>query len=269
MLDSIKGIMMARNIRSRTYYRPFFNASVTLLKNYNVVYVENSKVACTKIKKALLSMDNWPRTADEILEKEVYIHNKKKTGLIGPESLTSKGLTKLVEDPSFFRFGFVRNPYDRTLSAYVDKISAPQKDPTKKNYIPVAQKIKAHFTGADYKKINLDKQPVTYQEFIRYLSRQKPYDMDRHWLHQHLTMWHPYVRFDFLGQLETFDRDFSLVLTKIGAPEQLIRSVTKKANASRRANKKYYDETLAEEVYKIFKKDFDIYGYSKESWVNY
>jgi len=269
MLESLKGLMISRDIRSRTYYQPFYNASLTLLRNFNVVYIENSKVACTKIKKILLSLDNWPRTADDILEKEVHIHNKKFTGLIGPEELTYRGVHRVVSDPKFFRFAFVRNPYDRTLSAYVDKILAPQRDVTKRNYIPVAQKIKASFIGGEYKNINLDDNPVSFEEFVSYISRQKPYLMDRHWLHQHITLWHPHAKFDFLGRLENFTADFRFVLSSVGAPAELVDSVKEKANASKRTKKKYYTEAAADKVYRIFRKDFELYDYSRDSWVQY
>ena len=269
MLSALQGMRVARDVRSRTYYKPFFQASVTVLRNYNVVYVENSKVACTKIKKVLLSLDNWPLRADDILEKEVHIHNKDKTGLIGPDDLTPSGLARICRDPQYFRFGFVRNPYDRTLSAYVDKVMAPQKDETKRNYIPVAQQIKASFIGGDFREINLDETPVSFSEFVAYIANQRSYLMDRHWLHQHLTMWHPHVKFDFIGKLESFSEDFSYVLRKIHAPRELVASVASRANASRRDKKKYYNKELADKVYAVFKKDFELYEYDPGSWVKY
>ncbi len=269
MLAALDGVRIAKDVRSRTYYKPFFQASVTVLKNYNVVYVENSKVACTKIKKVLLSLDNWPLRAEDILEKEVHIHNKEKTGMIGPEDLTMSGLARICRDPRYFRFGFVRNPYDRTLSAYIDKVLAPQKDETKRNYIPVAQQIKASFTGDDFRKINLDKDPVSFSEFVSYIAKQRAYSMDRHWLHQYLTMWHPHMKYDFIGRLESFSEDFASVLKRIRAPQELVASVAARANASRRGKKKYYTKELAEKVYSIFRKDFELYGYDPSSWDNY
>ncbi len=269
MLAAVRGAVIGKTIKSRTYYKPFFNASLTLLRNYDVVYIENSKVACTKIKKVLLTLDNWPLTADQILEKEVHIHNKERTGLIGPENLTWRGLSRVVSGEEFFKFGFVRNPYDRTLSAYSDKIYQPQKDPTKRNYVPLAQRIKANFVGGNPREINLDRNPVSFAEFVEFISQQKRYDMDRHWLDQHLTMWHPYVNFDFVGKLENFSNDFAYVLERIKAPAKLIEEASKKANATKRPRKKYYDQELARKVHDTFRKDFELYGYEGDSWTQF
>lgn len=254
---------------ARTYYAPFYQASMTLLRHYNVVYIENSKVACTKIKKLLLEIDNYPRRWSDIISKEVHIHNKEFTGMIGAADLTPEGLVRVLEDESYYRFGFVRNPYDRMLSAYKDKILAPQTSPDKKGYVAVACRIKAKMSGGDPLRINLDKTPVTFSEFVKYVSKERPYDMDRHWLHQYLTMWHPYCDFDFIGKFENFADDLKTVLSEIGAPARMIESASQRSNASFRSSDKYYDEKLAKIVYRTFKKDFEIYQYDKDSWRNY
>lgn len=268
-LDRLRGARIARNIKRRNHYAPFFQASLTLLRHYNVLYVENSKVACTKVKKCLLEIDNYPNKWDQLIEKQVHIHNKELTGLIGAADLSPDGLNRVLTDEKYFRFGFVRNPYDRLLSAYKDKILAPQKSPDKINYVGVACRIKAAVSGGDPRSINLEKTPVTWPEFVGYVAKQRPYDMDRHWFHQHLTMWHPYCDFDFIGKFETFSDDLRTVLTKIGAPQEMIDDVGERANASFKTSDKFYTPELAAIVYRKFRKDFEIYDYDQDSWSNY
>ncbi len=268
-LDDLKGRWIAGRIRRSNYYAPFFQSSLTLMQNSNVVYIENSKVGCTKIKKSLLELDNWPRRWNDIIEKEVHIHNKEITNMIGPEHLTGAGLVRILRHPSYFRFGFVRNPYDRLLSAYKDKILAPQKSPDKRNYVPVACKIKAKMTGRKSNEIDLDDTPVSFGEFVEFVSKQRSFDMDRHWFHQHLTMWQPYCQFHFVGRFENFSNDLAKVLETIGAPAQLVKSAGSKDNASFKAKQKFYDARLAEMTYLTFSKDFETYGYDKNSWLSY
>lgn len=267
--SSLQGWLVSRAMQRRNYYAPFFQASITLMRRYNIVYVENSKVGCTKVKKYLLEIDNWPKRWDELIENEVYIHNKQLTGMIGAADLSYSGLSSILKNPTYFRFGFVRNPYDRLLSAYKDKILAPQKKLDKKSYIGVACSIKSAMTGEDRRRINLDETPVTFEEFVSYVASQRSYDMDRHWYHQHLTMWHPFCKFDFIGRFERFPEDLRDVLTKIGAPEKLITSVSRRDNSSFRTREKFYDERLANVVYRKFRRDFDIYGYDPKSWTDY
>lgn len=266
LIAHLSGLRMARRVRRCNYYAPFFQASLTILKNYNIVYVENSKVGCTKIKKLLLEIDNWPNKWNEVIAREVHVHNKALTGMIGAENLTYSALSKVACDAEYFRFGFVRNPYDRLLSAYKDKIHSPHKYPDKKNYIPIAQKIKASVTGGDYRKINLDEMPVSFEEFVAFVSRQKSYDMDRHWFHQHLTMWHPFMKLCFVGKFESFSDDLYRVLKHIGAPDCMLNDVGSRENSSFISGEKYYNSELAQIVYKKFKRDFDIYNYDPQSW---
>lgn len=269
MLDAIRGARIARTVKSSNYYVPFFQASLTLLRHYNVVYVENSKVGCTKIKKHLLEIDNYPRTWDKILEKEVHIHNKELTGMIGAADLTHDGLFQVMNSDHFYRFGFVRNPYGRLLSAFKDKILAPQKSADKKHYVGVACKIKSSFTGQYPETVNLDIDPVTFPEFVHFVTKQRPYDMDRHWFFQHSTMWYPFCKFDFIGRFENFRNDLHKVFETIGAPNSIIESIHEKDNPSPNIKKKFYDENLAEMVFIKFRRDFDIFDYSKTSWRDY
>jgi hypothetical protein len=267
--STVQGCLVSHAMQRRNYYDPFFQASITLMRHYNIVFIENSKVGCTKVKKYLLEIDNWPKRWDELIDNEVHIHNKQLTGMIGAADLSYSALSIILKDPNYFRFGFVRNPYDRLLSAYKDKIFAPQKSPDKKSYVGVACSIKSAMTGEDRGRINLDKTPVTFAEFVNYVASQRPYDMDRHWYHQHLTMWHPFCKFDFIGQFERFSEDLCNVLTKIGAPERLITSVSKRDNPSFLTHEKFYDKHLAQTVHRKFRRDFDIYGYDPKSWMDY
>ena len=269
MLSSFQGWRIARTVRRRNYYADFFHKSITLLRHHNVVYIESSKVGCTKIKICLLEIERWPKRWDEVIEKEEQVHDKRCTGMLGPGDLPKSVLAHILRHPSYFRFGFVRNPYDRLLSAYKDKIFAPQKSSTNRAYMPIACKIKAAVTGGDHHKIDLGKTPVTFPEFVSYVVKQRSYDMDRHWYHQHLTLWHPFCKFDFIGRFERFQDDLRDVLTKIGAPERILSSVAERVNASFHTPEKFYDWRLADLVYRKFRRDFKLYAYDPKSWTDY
>ena len=269
IISFFKGRRIAREIKNSNYYARFFEASLTMLSNHNVVYIESSKVGCTKIKTLLLEIDNWPKRWDQLIEKEVDIHEKKITGLLGAADLTYSELYTVLHDPSYFRFGFVRNPYDRLISAYKDKILAPQKSPDKRHYVSKACEIKAEFTGQLPHEINLDETPVSFSEFVHYVNREQPYDMDRHWFYQYLTMWHPFCKLDFIGRFENFQEDLKNILTIIKAPERVLNSIKEPANMSVRMSDKFYNAELADIVYHKFRKDFEIYNYDPNSWENY
>jgi len=65
---------------------------------------------------------------------------------------------------------------------------------------------------------------------------------------------------DFIGRMETFEVDFAEVLSIIGIPAQKleIRNVSK----ARASYQDYYNDDDIERVYKLYKKDCQIFGYS-------
>lgn len=113
-----------------------------------------------------------------------------------PSSLTHEKLEEISHE--FFRFTFVRNPIDRVISAYSDKIirSEPQK------LFPAA------FFGRpldDY---------LSFNEFIEYLDSGGLYD-DPHWAPQTELMFFPVERLSYVGRIEAFDEGMSFVLREI------------------------------------------------------
>ena len=99
------------------------NFQISLL--YKFLYVETAKVACSTIKSRL-----YPYILNGLLPpKEVH------PGVFGspfarPFQLPSDFNKRIISGDDFFRFTFVREPVERVLSAYLDKISrkTPQRE---------------------------------------------------------------------------------------------------------------------------------------------
>ena len=90
-----------------------FNISVK--KGY--LYVETPKVACSTIKRSLQLLEVGP----EIVPPPRKIHERSCSPLLTPSQVGSLFLECAYSD-NFFRFCFVRNPYTRILSCYLDKV---------------------------------------------------------------------------------------------------------------------------------------------------
>ena len=72
---------------------------------HKLICIYNSKVACSSIKKSLFPLFN--------IDEKVHPHN---------DIYPIKPTWKLLTDKSYFTFTFVRNPWDRLVSFYRDKI---------------------------------------------------------------------------------------------------------------------------------------------------
>ena len=124
-------------------------------------------------------------------------------------------LVRILETlQSYTKFTFVRNPYTRLLSGYVDKIYSPNPVYWRigSKAIRVARGIKFH-CGHD----------VTFKEFVEYLIQTQYYylDRDEHFIPGHDLCIPCQVHYDFIGKMETFANDTFHILEKLNLTQYL------------------------------------------------
>lgn len=130
----------------------------------------------------------------------------------------------------YFKFAFVRNPWDRMVSAY--------------------------FYAKEYLGLSMGR----FDEFIK----EKAWDeygeaIDPHWEPQH-----EFIRFndrfivDFIGRFENLDADFTEACHQIGIKPCQLPHV----NATQHADyKEYYTDELRQIVAEKYAKDIELFGY--------
>jgi len=144
-----------------------------------------------------------------------------------------------------FKFAFVRNPFDRLVSAFFHlKRSAAT------NYPPDTEFF------ARYGDITKD----GFSAFVDWVSQK-----DACYRHAILIPQHEFIclgdriMVDVLGRFETIAQDYSKIASRIGLNESLPRiNETEHEHYS-----KYYDDRLADSVLRIYKRDFEIFGYNQ------
>ncbi len=142
-------------------------------------------------------------------------------------------------DKSHFKFTFVRDPFDRLASCYRHVIV---------NGTPEA----------------LDSCPgmsrsMSFPTFVdAVMDIKENWRMDMHFRPQHTFF--P-EKPDYIGKFENLKADFAEICQKIGikTPELPWRNSTDKT-----IFKDYYNKTIIQKVITIYKKDFEMFGYSKE-----
>jgi hypothetical protein len=154
--------------------------------------------------------------------------------------------SKELKNNSFI-FTFVRNPYKRVLSTYLDK----SKNQAMVDYM-------YHYQGP-LKKFNGKK--VSFENFVKFLVEIPARKLDVHLKpYSEFTKWVP--KLDFVGKLENFEKDWNFVAEKIHFPKaKNIRIVNKNKNGYKLED--YYTPELKELVYQKYKEDFERFGYAK------
>lgn len=163
------------------------------------IYVETPKVACTTIKRVLQAAELGPdRQADTPEDVHAFGHSP----LLSPAS-DQQGFVTAMQDENVFRFGFVRNPYARALSCWLDKMV--QNAFERRRLAPL---------------LALDPtEPPSFASFLEAVAAQDAPDRDPHWATQTYLLRPNRHRYNFLGRFETFRADFLKVCGHLSIEE--------------------------------------------------
>lgn len=132
-----------------------------------------------------------------------------------------------------FRFAFVRNPWDRLVSCWHDKV------------------LSADHFGLRARRDGMRSLPA----FVEYVGQLDLDKCDPH-LHRQATLIN-LDRVDFLGRFERFAHDFAVVCRQLGLPEDF-RHENRTDHDHYSA---YYDEQTAAEVGRLYESDARLFGY--------
>ncbi|XP_052804672.1 uncharacterized protein LOC128234461 [Mya arenaria] len=162
----------------------------------------------------------------------------------------NKATQKLLSD-SAFSFMFVRNPYDRLLSAFIDKLVAP--NPTYWNILGLKAlqlcrpgfKVPPHLIqrspinpGDPRRGVVLSPPTVghdiTFPEFIKYVtaSEMNPKPSDNHIISIRKGCKPCTSQFTYIGRMETFSSDAFFIMKKLGMNKTVERLQSSMKNLS-------------------------------------
>jgi chondroitin 4-sulfotransferase 11 len=212
----LRGALKTKDFIDKKYYETIPYPIV--LENKKTIFMPIDKVANTSLRQTLRKID----------DKRHAIQKSK---------------TRKYKD--YFKFAFVRNPYDRLVSCYTNKISGKSEMFLKHN-----KKFKTE---------------ISFKEFVRVVSSIPNKKLDRHLKPQYLFLTDKKGNLipDFIGKFENINEDFKKACKKAGIenPPEL-----PKKNPSKRKKdyKDYYDEETKKLVQERYRKDFELFGYSKE-----
>ena len=209
---------------------------IVLCPKFNTIYIQNEKAGCSTIKLLLhrAQTGDWTEVSGSIHSQH---------DLPFPRDVGWPSVLDMLMTGSAFRFTFVRHPIDRLISAYSDKIAR-------------IRPMRVHIQQL----LGMPEDPdtlVPFDMFMAALVVQEPLQMDPHWRPQHLNIMHGVIEHDFIGRLENFDHDMSVVKQRAGLPDVPIEVRNQQPRVDVFADRRYL-KRVAE---KIYAKDFELFGY--------
>ncbi|MEM7365985.1 MAG: sulfotransferase family 2 domain-containing protein [Pseudomonadota bacterium] len=215
------------------------NAYSILVPEYDAVYIDIAKVASSSIKSRLASILNLPQE-----------NNDPHTTTF--ERPTTPDASLPTAYPGLFSFAFVRNPWDRLVSCYRDKILGQAKDFTAFNEDGVAHCL------AGFDAFYAD---MSFEAFIAAVCSIDDDDADEHCRAQSafITNVNGEISVDFVGRFETLSDDFNTVANKLrwslGSPLPRLQSTP------RTDYREYYNAETTRLVEQRFLNDITLFDY--------
>lgn len=200
------------------------------------IYVNNFKCGCSTIRRTLWASEHALGVATAPL------HPHAETQLLP----FVNDLRRWEHVDSQFVFTFVRNPYVRVLSAFLDKIA--RREP------PV--------WGPFSKRHNLGEREISFLEFLRLIASESPETMDIHWRPQRLIIGTDIVPYNFVGAMETFAADLAEVTHTLFGPKATIETFLPHRTQAFERLQQYYGTEERAIVVDLFGQDFAALGYA-------
>ena len=213
-----------------------------LLQRYGAVYIEVPKVACTSLKVAFAQL--------------LGIDLKGSGGDPHQASFPSLACCRDPDGPLFpdlFAFAFVRNPWDRLVSCYRDKIAGEVDGFTHCNIRPGVADCLARFEAFVA--------GMSFEEFAMAVASIPDTEADAHFRSQYtfVTNETGKLAIDFVGRYESFRSDLEHVQQRTGMPN--LRLPRLQAAPRRVSYRDYYTTKTRDTIAERFQEDIALFEY--------
>jgi len=213
---------------------------------YKFVYYSVPKAGCTSIKFFIGTLEDIEGVSPSLPVLDIHSNSIPILKLSLAEARSA-----LYKD--YFHFAFVRNPYDRLLSCYINRV-----------YEPALHSCndKRHINGEFKEFLNqygqLGWKKMAFGDFVQFVIRVADRNCDNHFMPQHCLL--NLDLLDFIGHFENLNQDFLYVKKQIGVSDDTPQ--LQKLNASRHGPyQSYYNDKLRKMVTRKYARDLEIFNY--------
>ena len=222
-------------------------------EKHRYVWVQNARTGSRSTMMALRALEGNPYRGGNVWHEE---------GIRYLSDFDTDRVVEMLSAEEWYRFAFVRNPYDRLFSAYKSKIGNVDAESFYQDAQNEIRALNDYPTVAGHKA-----GAVCFRDFVDFVV-DGGRAHDGHWCVLAKRMLCDVIPYDFIGRFETFRHDFAAVLRRLDAPPQILASTARVYNRSAEIwLAAAYDRETAAAVYGHYRQDFESFGYDRDSWL--
>ena len=209
------------------------------------------------MKRIFLVMEGLYPSVEKVIEKKM----NREILRLDNKNFTEEQRVYILKN--FYKFIFVRDPFERLVSAYRNKW---QDKANIQLHAHLGKKIIEKYRYNNTKTV-ITGDDVSFMEYVRYLIDNPPWEVNEHWMPYEDLCRPCNVNYDFIGSIDTLERDVRHVMRQIHANESkyhlvrmrgvpLIKAKHTTAGFLKELPRKYFDQLL-----KIYKRDHEFFNY--------
>merc|ERR1739838_182102 len=261
------------SILKRTSHHQFF-----VQKEHGLMWCKVPKAASTSWLHAYLRLADVPEyeiPEDNGMGLHAFLREK--------YPLLSKNLNKQFM-PVSLKFLVVRHPFERVISAYMDKLADYTRDLKYRGgyyYAMYGADIVAKFRQKYQERfpknpLFMRKEP-SFVEFVEFLIETPVSKYDEHWKPQFILCPPCHFKFDVIVKMETFDRDTNFILSQRDLSE--VVSLKKKHSSAGKKKKKetnlakslfsQLSKNMVKALFEKYRIDFQMFEYDISDYLKY
>ena len=230
-------------------------SNVIVSEKYKLVFCPVPKVSCTVWKNILAKLEGVNIVKD--------VHQEVKYKLNSLKQYSLKDRTNILK--TYTKFMFVREPFERLLSAYKDVFMGWYKH-SDKFWQGYRRRVREYLVKSGRVGIDPDVDNTTFEEFATYvvLTKRNGEKLQVHW-RQMYDLCHPcYMQFDYIGRYETLSEDAEFIFRKTNLQNEVKFPEWRPTDTHILTQKYYSNLTLLRiaQLQNIYKDDIELFGYS-------
>ncbi|XP_037096148.1 carbohydrate sulfotransferase 11-like isoform X2 [Syngnathus acus] len=234
---------------------------------HSLIYCYVPKVACTNWKRILMVLTSDGRYTEPLAipANEAHVAGNLRT----LSEFSAPEINRRLR--SYLKFIFVREPFERLVSAYRNKFTRSYNTAFHKRY--GTKIIRRHRKNPDPEALE-NGNDASFHEFVQYLvdpRTQREELFNEHWERVH-SLCHPcMIHYDVVGKYETLERDAHAVLSLAGV-EDTVEFPTSSKSTRTDSNMaarffKHISPFYQKRLFNLYRMDFLLFNYSTPEYL--